>query len=269
LSELLVNQLRLYCRIEGNGPAVVLLHELGGSSLTWTALQAALAVEGFRSIALDLRGAGQSEVTTSPYSLADLGTDVLRTMDALQIPDAFVVGLAVGGLVALEVANTAQDRVRGLVLLDTPLFIPRDVAAYSRQRAEVVLREGLDSVVDLSISRSFPATVAAMCPDVVSDYRARFLKNDPRGYALASLAVLDADFRVSAPSIAVPSLVLVGEHDLLFPPEQVKALAEALPRATFWIIRDAGHFPPLQKPGEVNDWIVSFLKSCMKQGVQD
>lgn len=263
-----IGQLKLHYVVQGTGSAVLFLHELGGSTYTWADVLPSCAAAGFRAVALDMRGAGRSEVPASPYSLADLASDVLALMDALDVPDAFLVGLAVGGLVALEAAITALDRVAGLVLLDTPLLVPKATGAYSRQRAEVVLREGMSSVADRSISRSFPPPVAARCPTAVSAYRTRFLENDPRGYAFASLAVSDADFRTSAPGVDVPALVLVGEHDELFPPEKVLELARALPQATYHCIRGAGHFPPLQTPAEVSDRILRFLEGCAQRGVQ-
>lgn len=269
MPDLQINQQQLHYRAEGDGPAVILLHELGGSTHTWMDLQPSLAAAGFRAVALDLRGAGQSEVPAAPYSLDDLAFDVLAAMDALTLSKAFLLGLAVGGLVALQVAVAARERVLGLVLLDTPLQVPPSVAKYSQQRAEVIREEGMAAVVDLSISRSFPPQVATGCPEAVSAYRARFLENDPHGYSLASLAILEADFRASASGIDVPALVLVGEHDLLFPPDQVRELARALPQATYHVVQGAGHFPPLQKPDEVRDQVLGFLGRCVKEGGED
>ncbi len=268
MPQLTINGLRLHYVEEGRGPAVVLLHELGGSTCTWVDLQKSLAAAGFRTVALDLRGAGQSEVPATGYSLADLASDILAAMDCLNIAATFLVGLAVGGFVALQVAVTASNRVLGLVLLDAVLSIPKAAAEHTRQRTAVVLREGMAAVADLSISRSFPPPVARVCPTEVSAYRARFLKNDPRGYALASLAALEADFRAVANSIDVPALVLVGEHDLLFPPEQARALARALPQATCAVIPGAGHFPPLQTPAAVLGSVLSFLHQCVGSGLE-
>ena len=200
---------------------------------------------------------------TAPYSLPDLANDVLAFMDALGLSQGFLVGLAVGGMLALQLATECPSRVSGLVLLDTPLVVPEATATYARRRAETVLREGMAAVVDQSISRSFPPPVAAACPQVMSAYRARFLQNDPHGYALASLAALEVDFRGAAAGIDLPVLVLVGEHDLLFPPEQAQMLARALPQATYHVIPGAGHFPPLQAPEAVRKLVVTFLERCV------
>jgi len=259
MPEVRIGELRLYYEAEGDGPGVILLHELGGSTETWSGLRPRLVGAGFRVVALDLRGAGQSDVPAAAYSLPDLADDVLRVMDAMDLAEAFLVGLAVGGLVALQCAQRCLGRVLGLVLLDTPLAIPETTAAFARRRADTVLREGMTAVVDQSISRSFPPPVAAACPQAVSRYRARFLRNDPYGYALASLASLGADFRGTASRIDVPALVLVGEHDVLFPPAEARLLAEALPRATYHVIPGAGHFPPLQTPEAVCNLVVPFL----------
>lgn len=263
MPEVRVNQLRLHYVAEGDGPAVILLHELGGSTETWRDLQPSLARAGFRAVALDLRGAGRSELPAAAYSLPDLANDVLQLMDALGLSQAFFVGLAVGGLVALQVAVTSRSRVLGLVLLDGALVIPEANATYARQRAATVVREGMAAVVDQSISRSFPPPVAAACPQVMRTYRDRFLQNNPQGYAFATLAALQADFREAAPSLDLPALVLVGEHDLLFPPEQAQILAEALPQATYHVIPGAGHFPPLQAPEAVRKLVVTFLERCV------
>jgi 3-oxoadipate enol-lactonase len=262
LPEARVNQLRLHYVDEGDGPAVILLHELGGSTETWRDLQSSLVGAGFRAVALDLRGAGQSELPTAAYSLPDLAGDVLGLMDALGLPQAFLVGLAVGGLVALQVAVTSRSRVLGLILLDATLVIPEANATYAGRRAATVVREGMAAVVDQSLSRSFPPPVAAACPEAMNAYRTRFLKNNPQGYAFATAAALQADFREAARSLDLPALVLVGEHDLLFPPEQSQILAEALPQATYRVIPGAGHFPPLQAPEAVRRLVVTFLERC-------
>ncbi len=265
MADVRINGLRLHYVTEGDGPAVILLHELGGSTETWKDLQASLARAGFRAVALDLRGAGRSEVPAVAYSLSELADDVLELMDALALPQAFLVGLAVGSLVALQVAVTSRSRVAGLALLDATLAPPVANAAYARQRAATVLTEGMAAVVDQSISRSFPPPVAAACPRVMESYRDRFLQNDPQGYAFATLAALQADFRETARGLDLPALVLVGEHDLLFPPEQGKLLAEALPRATYHVIAGAGHFPPLQAPDAVRNLVVPFLTRCVAE----
>jgi 3-oxoadipate enol-lactonase len=187
-------------------------------------------------------------------------------MDALDLPQAFLVGLAVGGLVALQVAVTSRSRVLGLILLDATLVIPEANATYARRRAATVVREGMAAVVDQSLSRSFPPPVAAACPEAMTAYRTRFLKNNPHGYALASLAALEADFREAASRVDLPALVLVGEHDLLFPPAEAQALAKALPRATDHVIPGAGHFPPLQTPEAVCNLVVPFLSHARALG---
>ena len=258
-----INELQLHYVAGGDGPAVMLLHELGGSTETWTDLRPSLMSAGFRAVALDLPGAGRSEVPATPYSLADLADDVLGLMDVLGLSQAFLVGLAVGGLLALQMAVTSRSRVLGLVLLDATLAIPEGNKAYARHRAETALRDGMAAEVDQSISRSFPPPVAAVCPEAMSAYRIRFLRNSPQGYAFASMAALEADFRRVAPGIDFPALVLVGEHDLLFPPELAQILAETLPQSTYHVIPGAGHFPPLQTPALVCRLVTPFLRQCV------
>lgn len=258
MPELLVTNLKLHYVDRGQGPAVILIHELGGSALTWSHLSAALVAEGFRTLALDLRGSGSSAVPTQPFSLADLASDVVALMDALRIADACLIGSAAGGSIALQVAATNPERVKAMVLIDTVASVPEGAAAYTRRRAEAVLEKGMQAAVDESMSNSFPSS-ATFDPAVATLYRARYLQNDPRGYAWYSLALLSADFRDTAGRLDIPALVLVGEHDRIFPPARVRELAEALPHATYEVIPGAAHFPPLQAPDLVRDRVLSFL----------
>jgi 3-oxoadipate enol-lactonase len=258
LPEFYAGGFRMFYAERGSGPLVVLLHELGGSSKTWSSIQDDLAAQAFCAVAPDLRGAGQSEVPAEAYSLTNLGLDVLALIDTFGASSAFVIGLAAGGLVALQVAVTAPDRVRGLVLLDTPLRVSKESAAYIRRRAEKVRVEGMHAVVDVSMSRSFPPQIQ-VDRRVTDAYRARFLMNSPLGYALASLAIADADFNTTVRTLNIPALVLVGEHDQIFTPAQVRELADALPQATFHVIPGAGHFPLLQKPDLVREHLATFL----------
>ena len=78
MPEVCIGQLRLYYEAEGDGPGVILLHELGGSTETWSDLQPRLVRAGLRVVALDLRGAGRSDVPAAGYALPDLADDVLR-----------------------------------------------------------------------------------------------------------------------------------------------------------------------------------------------
>ena len=259
MPELLVANLKLHYVDRGQGPAVILIHELGGSALTWSHLSAALAAEGFRAVALDLRGSGSSALPPQIFSLADLASDVLALMDALGVAESCLVGLAAGGSIALQVAATAPKRVKAMVLIDTVASVPESAAAYTRRRAEAVLEKGMQVAVDESMSNSFPPS-ATFDPEAATLYRARYLQNDPHGYAWYSLALVDADFRDTARNLDIPALVLVGEHDRIFPPSRVRELAEALPHATYETIPGAAHFPPLQAPDAVRDRVLPFLQ---------
>ena len=112
MPEVLNGPLRLYYEAAGEGAGVVLVHELGGSTKTWADLQPRLVGAGLRVVTLDLRGAGQSDVPAAGFGLTDLADDVLRVMDAANLSEAFLVALAVGGLVALQCAHKRPGRIR-------------------------------------------------------------------------------------------------------------------------------------------------------------
>ena len=97
MPEVRIGELRLYYEAEGDGHGVILLHELGGSTETWSGLRPRLVGAGFRVVALDLRGAGRSDIPASPYALPDLADDVLRLMNALVSPKPFLLAWLLGG----------------------------------------------------------------------------------------------------------------------------------------------------------------------------
>jgi 3-oxoadipate enol-lactonase len=236
---------------------VVLIHELGGSLESFDDLAPYLARD-YRLLAYDQRGAGLSEKTRQPFTLADHAADLDAVLNALGInTPCDLVGVAAGAAIAVDFALTNPGRVASLCLCNPALTVPPARRAYLNDRSDLAASAGMRAIADSTLDKSYPAHLRGD-GRAFAAYRARFLANDPVTYGHANRALAEADIETGLGAIAVPSLVLAGEHDLLRPPEQVRAVAARIPGASFAMI-PSGHLMPVQGPQEMARVIAAFL----------
>jgi len=244
-----------YCEIGSVGPPVLLLHELGGSSASWRDVAPLIAARR-RTLAIDMRGAGRSEKPPAPFELAEQADDVADLLGALDIPQADILGAALGSLVGALLAIRHPGRVRRLMMCAVATEMAGATAAYLQQRAERVRIVGLRGVADASLANAFPETHAA----ARAAYRAIYLANDPAAYAELSLALARLRLRPEDwGAIRAPTLVASGAHDFIWPPAAGQQVAALIPGARFAVLPDAGHFPHLQTPGPLAELALAFF----------
>jgi len=249
----------LQCDLSGAGPSLVLLHELGGSLESFDAVAPILARD-FRVLRFDQRGAGRSEKPRAAFSIDDLVRDLARLVEAVGLaPPYRLVGIAAGAAVAAGFALAWPDRVVGLGLCAPALTVAADRRAYLTARSDQAVGAGMRAIVDATLDRSYPEHLRTAASPYAA-YRARFLANDPVGYAHANRALADAAIDAELGLLAVPSLVLAGRHDLLRPPDMVGAIAARLPDAQFAIV-ESGHLMAVQAPVELAARLTRFFRS--------
>ena len=247
----------------GAGPAVVLLHGFPLSRTMWDAQVRALSPT-HRVIVPDLRGHGESPAPDGAYSMDRMADDVAGLLDGLGIPGPVVVGgLSMGGYVALALALNHPERLRGLILADTRAAADAPEAAARREEtARDVLRTGdVGPAVGAMVPRLFAASTLRDRPGVVAAIRAAMEQTTPAGFAgaLRGMAARP-DRRDRLGEIPVPALVVVGEEDAISPPEEARAIADALPCGRLAVIPRAGHLAPCEDPESFNAAVLDFLK---------
>jgi len=235
---------------------LVFVHSLGTDLRIWDRVVARFP--DVRRVRVDLRGHGLSDAPPGDYALATLAADVLAVLDRVGVADAVVIGVSIGGQVALQVALDAPERVAGLVLLDTAARIG-DRAGWEARRTEV-RAHGLAASADAVVGRWFPPASRARDPLAPRGYRNLLLRTPAAGYLGACAALRDADLRDRTAEIAQPALVLCGGDDTATPPSLVRGLADALPDARYIEIAGAGHLPCLDRPDAVARHIAAFLQ---------
>jgi 3-oxoadipate enol-lactonase len=257
-----VSAVALHHRLSGpaGAPVVVLTGSLGTDLSMWEPQATALGTR-FRVVQVDLRGHGGSPIPAGPYSIADLGGDLLALLDRLGVDSASLCGLSIGGMISLWVAAHAPARVQRLAVCCTTAYFGPDVAQAYRQRAEHVRTRGLDTIADSVVGRWFTPAFAQRHPEVVGRLRDGLLAVPPAGYAGCCEALAELDLRSDLAGITAPTLVLAGEEDPATPPEHGRAIASAIPEAEFELVACAAHLASIERAELVTALLLRFLQT--------
>lgn len=250
------NGVSLRYALEGNGPTLALVHEMGGGLESWDGVAPALS-RRFRVLRHDQRGAGGSEKVRARFSLEDLRGDLEALFGRLELPAPFhLVGAAMGAAVAVLFAGRHPGRVGSLVLLNPATEVDAARAASMRERAARIAAEGIRATLPQTLDRSWPPQ-ARGGGEAFGRYRARYLGNDPHGLALLNEALAGVALGDLPERIACPTLVLAGVGDAIRPPDAVRAFAARVPGAVFDVL-DAAHFMAAQAPAALLDRLTPF-----------
>jgi pimeloyl-ACP methyl ester carboxylesterase len=225
----------------------------------------------YRLIAPDLRGHGESPSPDGVYTMDEMADDVIELLDRLGLTQSVVLGgLSMGGYVALSIALRYHERIHGLILIDTRAAADSPEGSRIREEtARSVLQAGhAQSIIETMVPRLFGKTTLEHYPQRVAPVLAVMEKSSPLGIAgaLRGMAVRP-DRREALSQIRVPTLVLVGEDDVISPPSEAREIAKALPNARLEIIPSAGHLSPVENPLAVNEAILRFLDGLKASGL--
>ncbi|HEX3788043.1 MAG TPA: alpha/beta fold hydrolase [Pseudonocardiaceae bacterium] len=232
---------------QGSGEPLVLLHPLALAGELWAPL-AERFTDPVDMITPDLRGHGRSDWDGRPFSIADLADDVVAMLDALDLPSVHLLGMSMGGSVAMTLAGRFPDRVRSLVLADTTAWYGPKARTAWTERAEKAAGVPRPKQLTFQVDRWFSEEFRAANPTEVGRVSDIFLRTDSKAHAAASVAMGELDSRALLPSITASTLVLVGEHDYATPPAMAAALAEAIPSAGLQVLPRVRHLSLIEQP---------------------
>jgi 3-oxoadipate enol-lactonase/4-carboxymuconolactone decarboxylase len=243
-------------RLDGaeDRPVVVLLGSLGSTLSMWDPQVPALAGR-FRVLRVDTRGHGGSPVPPGPYRLDDLVDDVVALLDGLGIARAHVVGLSLGGMVAMRLAAREPARVDRLALLCTSALL--GTPQMWADRAALVRAEGAGAVAASVVGRWL--SPAGRDPEVVARLEAMVAATPAEGYAACCEAVGAMDLRGDLAGIVAPTLALAGAEDPSTTPEHLAAIVAAIPGARLQVLAAAAHLANVEQPAAVNAALLAHL----------
>ncbi len=253
---------RLAVSVAGAGPLVVFLHGIGGNRSHWDDQLAALAPE-FTACAPDARGYGDSDDYDGPLAFGDLAGDVLRVIDHFGAARAHLVGLSLGGRVARDFCLRHPDRVATLVLCNThagfDALAPDQVDAFIRSRQGPLAAGKTPREMALDLARNVLGKAAP------ARARERLLASLAGLRKDAYLRTLESSVRedrgAGIERIAVPTLVVTGDEDTVYPPATAEAMARRIPGARLAVIAGAGHVSNLEQPEAFNGTVLGFLRT--------
>jgi pimeloyl-ACP methyl ester carboxylesterase len=220
--------------------------------------------KSYRVIAPDLRGHGDSPAPAGVYTMDEMADDIIELLDQLQIKEPVVVGgLSMGGYVALSLVLRHPERFCGLILIDSRAAADAPEAARVREEtARAVVHEGSSrSMLETMVPRLFGKTTREKHPERIEPMLAVMERTTPQGIAgaLRGMAVRP-DRRGDLGKIKVPTLVMVGEEDVISPPAEAREMADLFPASRLEVIPNAGHLTPYENPQATNAAITRFLE---------
>jgi pimeloyl-ACP methyl ester carboxylesterase len=247
---------------QGSGTPLVFLHAFPFNRTMWEPQATALSAR-WRVVTIDLRGHGESDAPFWRYSLEQYADDVLALLAHLRIAKAVFVGLSMGGYLAFTLYRRYPESILGLVLADTRA--EADTAAQSKWRFDLAQRAGAvgpSAVVEDMLPKVLSPKRYARDPDLVERVRSIQASAPVPGIVGDLMAMAERpDSTGMLASIAVPTLVLCGEDDVLTTPADAERIAQGISGARLKTIPDAGHLSNMEQPALFNRAIEEFVKA--------
>lgn len=255
-----VDGLSTYLERRGSGDPVVLVHALGTSLRSWDPAAEILA-RRWEIIAYDYRGHGRTEKAPGTAAVPRMADDLAGLFSRLGVGPVHVVGLAVGAMIAQQLAVDHPGVVRSLVLASPRSELDSRGVKYNEERADAVEARGMRAVADITIERAFPPDYERGHPEVIAGFRGELLANDPHGYAAVCRGLATFCVTPRLHEIRCPTLLLAGELDRLCPPDQAAAMQSRIPDARLEVLPGIGHFSVVEAPATIAERCAGFLST--------
>jgi 3-oxoadipate enol-lactonase len=248
----------IHYEVEGDGPPLVFVHGLGGTSNVWHAQRVVLS-KNFKVLVYDLSGSGRSQRGGQEYAIARWADELAAVLDAAQIARAAVVGHSMATLIVQRFALQYPERVSALALAGpiTELAPPGKEAV--RRRAATVEAEGMGAIVDAILGGALTPRTREGNPALAGLLREVLLSNDPHGYAAHCRALADGSVKGEQARIRCPTLILVGDQDPVTPLANARQVAAEIAGAVLRVIPATAHMTMLESPDAFNTALLEFL----------
>jgi pimeloyl-ACP methyl ester carboxylesterase len=258
-------------RFGHGGTAVILIHGFGTSSFLWRNVAPAISDAGHTAYAIDMFGHGESDrPVDSDFGIAAQAEYLDAAMTALRVARGIIVGVDIGGAVALRLAATRPERVEKLVLINTPAFdeIPsRDITQMQRSTAKFAFRTtrgvlGAAPLIEGVLKGSVSDPDTKMPVKLIARYLAPFAGRDGVNHLLAIASSINADDLedVDIKTILVPALVVWGEEDQWVDSKMADRLVNALPDGRLVRIPGIGRLVPEENPEQMSTLLLDFMR---------
>lgn len=259
MSTISVDGLNMFYELKGSGEPILFLHGLGSSTIDWE-YQIDYFANHYQTITLDMRGHGQTAKPKGPYSISMFAKDVAAFIKALELPRVHVVGISMGGMIALQLASDNQELLKSLVVVNSlahyKLKTPGDYYGFYK-RLLLIRFLGMAKIGEVIGGNLFPEEHQANIRKV---FKERWAKNDKSSYAAAMKAIVKWSVEDGLEHIQIPTLIVTGDQDYS-PVSEKAALVKRLANAKLTVIENSRHGTPIDQAEQFNKAVDDFLKA--------
>lgn len=252
---------------QGQGTeTLVFLHGVGGGHAAWDDQLPYFAALGYRAVAWDQPGYGDSPLV-EPYDLAQVSGALLRLLDHLGDRQVVLVGHSMGGFIAQDAYARYPDRVKALVLSFTSPAFGGPGGDFQRQfvASRIAPLDRGETMAEIA-AQLMPAMRGGKSRPGSLERAERIMAGvPPETYRRAVTLLASFDRRAMLPEIGVPTLVLAGGDDRTAPPSVMERMARKIPHAQYVVLEGCGHLGPMDQPQEFNHAIAKFLAANRAQ----
>jgi len=260
MSRILVRDMEMNYREEGTGFPLVLIHGLNGDHTGWAPVIPELA-RHFRTLAIDVRGHGESGKPDQPYSIQEFSQDLKEFLSQMQITRAHILGLSMGGAVAQQFALDYPQMVRALILISTFSHVDDPCReAFTRLR-QALTTGGYPAFFDEVVKLAFTPRYIASNPQTIAELKEKRIRiNSPAAIGRATDACLAFDLRDQIAKIPHPTLVVSGREDVFTPIHLAEEIHKNIRNSEWKILEGVGHNLHIEKASEMVPVVLEFLK---------
>ncbi len=266
LMESMINGIKMHYIDVGNPDAlpVVLIHGMTFDHRSWYP-QIEILKQNYRVIAYDIRGHGKTGVGDGHYTYKLFVNDLIALLDYLEVNEAVLCGLSMGGAIAIRAFEIHPERIKVLVLCDTRSEADSNETKYWREDSiESIKQNGLEKFADEFIKAIFAPGFKEKSNEVEL-IKNTILSSSPLGICGTLLAqAARTDMTHVLPEINVPTLIMIGENDNFTPFESSKLMHKGIFDSELKIIPEAGHVSNLENTDKFNEYLLEFLEKRLK-----
>lgn len=256
-----LNELDFYYEVEGKGPPLVLIAGLSADSSRWSLVKPLLA-KHFQVITVDNRGVGRTAVPADFYTIEEMGEDVIRLLQHLNLSKVHLLGHSMGGAIAQTIAHRYPQYLDRLIISNSFVKITPRALFWMRHCAQLY-----------ETQKSFEETIPVVAPWVFSNefftdpqkmegllaWRKKYpYPQSPKGFRQQVEAIASFDSRAWVHEICIPTCIIAGKEDILTPMEGSEYLHEHIQHSHF-VLHEGAHMPMMELPGKYVEVIKNFL----------
>ena len=250
-------EIQIYYQVKGKGIPLLLIHGLGSSSRDWE-MQVDQFSKHFLVIMVDLRGHGQTDKPSGPYSMSTFALDVAHLLEGLDYYPAHILGISLGGMVAFQLALDYPHLVKKLVIVNSAADLApsglQDYISYWK-RLLIINLFGLEKMGQVLADRFFTEPGQEPLKEI---FVKRWSENHKPSYQAALKAAFGWSVQERLREIKAPTLVIGADGDY-FPVQDKETYTALIPKAKLVVIENSKHALPAEKPDEFNQAVEQFL----------